>query len=223
MKRNPLFLTCAACLSAALLAACAQTPASSADSAAAGDAASAAESVAEPESTPAPAESEAAAEPESVADEEVYEYPAEDAGPIQEESRLGYSLVYDPTMFTLDDTGADLDVYYTFPTAGSQENPVQFTVQSYPDTDAQTLAEGVALQSGQDGVTAQSAFFGADSLEAQYVYYEEEVDGVTQMHTFFAVPAGEGSLLVEITSYADLSMEINGKLEEMAGTFTLVS
>ena len=31
-----------------------------------------------------------------------YEYPEEDAGNVRNESRLGYSMVFDPTVFTLD-------------------------------------------------------------------------------------------------------------------------
>lgn len=158
---------------------------------------------------------------EETAPEQDYEYPSEDAESVREESRLGYVMTYDPTVFTLDDTGDDQDIY-TYHTSETLDGPVYIAIQSYPDMDAQTLAEGIVLQSGQDGVAAQETYFGADSLDTQCVSYEEEVNGVTQVHTFYAVPKGEGALLVEITSYVDLPLQIQGKLEEMTGTFALL-
>lgn len=194
-------------ISMMLLAACTQKPQTPADG-------SAAET---------PVEEEHAAEaPEETAPEQEYEYPSEDAGPVREESRLGYAMTYDPTVFTLDDTGDELDVY-TYHTSEPLDGPAYISIQAYPDMDAKTLADGIALQSGQDGVAAQSTYFGADSLDTQCVSYEEEVNGVTLVHAFYAVPKGEGALLVEITGYVDMPMQIQAKFEEMAGTFELLS
>ncbi len=194
-------------ISMVLLTACTQTPQTPADG-------SAAET---------PVEEEHAAEaPEETTPEQEYEYPSEDAGPVREESRLGYAMTYDPTVFTLDDTGDELDVY-TYHTSEPLDGPAYISIQAYPDMDTKTLADGIVLQSGQDGVAAQSTYFGADSLDTQCVSYEEEVDGVTQVYAFYAVPKGDGSLLVEITGYADMPMQIQAKLEEMAGTFELLS
>ena len=157
------------------------------------------------------------AEPETV-----YEYPAEDAGPVLEESRLGYSMAFDPTVFTLDDTGEGSDIYiYTYHTAETLEGPAYIAVQSYPDMDAQTLADGLALQSGQDGVAVQDTYFGAEGLGTKCVYYEQEVNGVTQALAFYAVPTDEGSLLVEICGYVGMPQQIEAKFEEMLGTFSL--
>lgn len=158
--------------------------------------------------------------PETDTPEQKYEYPAEDAGPVQEESRLGYSMIYDPAVFTLDDTEESMDIY-TYHTSEVLDGPAYLAIQSYPDLDAQTLADGIALQSGQDGVAAQQTYFGADSLDTQCVYYEEDVNGVTQAHAYYAVPKGEGSLLVEITGYVGMPQQIQAKFEEMTGTFTL--
>lgn len=207
MKRNRFFLICAVCLVAILLAACTNKPETPDDSA------PAAPPAATDQNSPA-TDSEDVSEPE-------YEYPAEDAGPVVEESRLGYSMTYDPTVFTLDDTAEELDTY-TYNTAEELDGPVYIAVQSYPDTDAQTLAEGIALQSGQDGVAPQNTYFGADSLDTLSVYYEEDVDGVTQTHVFYAISKGEGSLLVEISSSVNVPLQIQGKFEEMTGTFKLL-
>ena len=193
MRRMTVFLALA-CACALSLAGCAKDTQTSKDTA---------------------ADNTAQAEPEPI-----YEYPAEDAGPVLEESRLGYSMAFDPTVFTLDDTGEGSDIY-TYHTAETLEGPAYIAVQSYPDMDAQTLADGLALQSGQDGVAVQDTYFGAEGLDTKCVYYEQEVNGVTQALAFYAVPTDEGSLLVEICGYVGMPQQIEAKFEETLGTFSL--
>lgn len=149
-----------------------------------------------------------------------YEYPPEDNNSVLWESELGYSMTYNPMVFTLDDTG-ELDIF-TYNTEESLEAPVYMSVQKYPDMDAQTLAEGLALQSGMDGVEVQDAWFGADGLDTKNVYIEREVEGVTQIQIFYAIPADEGSLLLEIGSYVGVPVTVDGYFEEMLGTFSLI-
>lgn len=211
MKKGNLFLVC---IGVMLLAACAKNPETSADTAET-------EVSVETDAAAEPEEDSTEAAPEGAGAEPEYEYPSEDAEPVLEESRLGYSMTFDPTVFTLDDTADGLDVY-TYHTSEVLDGPAYISVQSYPDMDAQTLADGIVLQSGQDGVAAQETYFGADSLSTRCVSYEEDVNGVTQVHAFYAVPKGEGSLLVEITGYADMPQQIQAKFEEMTGTFTLL-
>ena len=134
MKRMTVFLALA-CACALSLAGCAKDAQTSKDAA---------------------ADNTVQAEPETV-----YEYPAEDAGPVLEESRLGYSMTFDPTVFTLDDTGEGSDIY-TYHTAETLEGPAYIAVQSYPDMDAQTLADGLALQSARTVVVFN--IFGAARL-----------------------------------------------------------
>ena len=155
------------------------------------------------------------------ADEEsgVPDYPAEDAGNMTYESPLGYSIVYDPTVFTLDDTaGYDSFRYHT---AESLEAPVYISVQVYTDMDAGTLADGLALQSGIDGVAAQDVYFGKDSLEAKGVFYERKNGDVTQTQAFYAVSGAEGTLLVEIGGYTGMPVNAEVRFEEMLGSFVL--
>ena len=166
------------------------------------------------------AELEEADKSEEPNDEE-YEYPSEDAGTVAWESPLGYSMPYDPTVFTLDDT-AESDVF-TYNTAEKLDAPVYISVQPYPNMDIQTLAEGVALQSGIDGVEPSDAFFGANGIESRSVYIENEVDGVKQIQVIYAIPVGKGSLLMEIGSYAGVPQKIDGMIEEMLGNFTLTA
>ena len=148
-----------------------------------------------------------------------YEYPAEDNTNAVQESKLGYSMNYDPTVFTLYDT-EESDTF-TYNTAEKLDAPVYLFVQKYSDMNAQTLAEGLALQSGIDDVKVQDTYFGADSLETKNVYVEKEVEGVKQVQIFYAIPVGEGALLVEIGSYVGVTETVDEKIEEMVGTFVL--
>lgn len=148
-----------------------------------------------------------------------YEYTSENAGTVIWESTLGYSMTYDPTVFTLDDEG-EADVF-TYNTAEELDAPVYISVQSYPDVDAQALAERLALQSGIDGTEPYDVFFGADGIESKSVYIEKEIDGMKQIQIFDAMPVGEGSLLVEMGTYVGVPESVDWKIEETVGTFTL--
>ena len=159
------------------------------------------------------------AETETTMDDMVYEYPAEEHGSEVQESSLGYSMTYDPTVFVLDETGESDS--YVYMTAEKLNAPVYISVQQYPDMDAQTLAEGLVLQSGIDDVEVQDTFFGADGLETKCVYVEKEVEAVTQIQIFYAVPVEEGALLVEIGSYVGVPETVDWKFEEMLGSFVL--
>jgi hypothetical protein len=102
MKKRNLYLICA-CIGLMLLTACTSGGETSAD-------ASAAEGNME-DHTAGTDEIPLENEQEETAPEQDYEYPSEDAGSVREESRLGYAMTYDPTVFTLDDTGEDQDIY----------------------------------------------------------------------------------------------------------------
>lgn len=150
-----------------------------------------------------------------------YEYPTEDAGTVAWESPLGYSMTYDPTVFTLDDTG-EADVF-TYNTAETLDAPVYISVQSYPDMDAQTLAEGLVLQSGIDDLEIQDGYFASVSVETKLVYIEKETDGLKQILIYHVIPVGEGSLLVEMGTYAGVPLIVDGVMEETINTFTLTA
>lgn len=59
-------------------------------------------------------------------------------------------------------------------------------------------------------------------MDTQCVYYEEDVNGVTQVHTFYAVPKGEGALLVEVTGYVNLPLQIPGEAGGNDGNVRIV-
>ena len=122
-----------------------------------------------------------------------YEYPPEDNTSAVYDSKLGYSITYEPLAFTLDDTG-ELDTF-TYNTSKKLAAPVYLSVQKYADMDSQTLAEGLAQQSGIDGVKVQDTYFG--------------------------IPAGEGSLLLEMGSYVGVPETVDTKFEEMSASFKL--
>jgi hypothetical protein len=129
-------------------------------------------------------------------------------------------MTYDPSLFTQE--SVDSTDYFTC-LQDNLDAPVYISIQAYPDTDSATLADGLVLQSGDDGVTAEDIYFGADSIEAQNVYIEKEVDGITQVQIFYVIPAGEGSLLVEAGSYVGVPETIDSAIENMFGTFKTLS
>lgn len=148
-----------------------------------------------------------------------YEYPAEDAEAVLWESPFGYSMTYDSTVFTLDDTGEGEVFIYN--TAEKLDAPIYIAVQSYPDMDAQTLAEGLVLQSGIDGLEIQDNYFASVSVETKLVYIEKEVEGIKQIQIYNVIPKGEGSLLVEMGTYAGVPESVDWKMEETINTFML--
>lgn len=151
--------------------------------------------------------------------EDKYEYPSEDAGEVVQESSLGYSMKYDPTVFTLNES--DKEDVFVYNTDEKLDASIYISIQSYVDMDVETLAKGLALQSGEDGVNVQDTYMGADSIETKSIYLEKEVKGIKQTQVFYAIPMEKGSLLVEIDGYVDMPKIAESKIEEMLGTFTL--
>ena len=179
---------------------------------------------------PEPAEEETI-EPETAAPEaaapvtEVPETGAEgDTAPTSNKtwetytSEMGYSLQYDSSAFTVEHT-EDLDVF-TYQMAENAEAPIYLSVQKYPDMDALSAANGLALQAGNDETMVLDTNIGAAGQSAKYVYAQEEVNGVTQMQVFYVLSQGEGSLVVEICSYIGAPEGVDGNFENMMGTFS---
>ena len=140
-----------------------------------------------------------------------------DAG--EEDDGASYTMSYDTELFTLDCSG-DADIY-TY--AGPEElaAPVYISVLAYPDIDAQELADGIALQSGIDGVTPKDTYFGADGILTKCVDIDVVGNGVTQFVTSFVISVEDGSLLVEVGGYDSMPKQVGYQLEEALGTFTL--
>lgn len=148
-------------------------------------------------------------------------YPTEKAGSVRYDSPLGYSCTHDPTVFVLYDTG-DGD-RFSYQTSETLAAPVYMSVQMYSDMSAETLAEGLALQSGIDGVEVQDTYFGANGTATKSVYIEQEINGVNQIQTFYAVPSGTGSLLVELGGYVGMPEGAEHKLQEITGSFSFAT
>lgn len=132
-------------------------------------------------------------------------------------SRLGYSMTYNPTAFTLDDSGE----HDTFVYNSKTDSPIYIAVQPYTDFDVKTAVDGLILQSGRDDVKATEVYFGADSIKTQSVYIEKDVNGIKQIQAFYVIPVGSGSMIVEIGSYVSTDEKTDSKIEEMLGTFSL--
>ena len=132
-------------------------------------------------------------------------------------SRLGYSMTYNPTAFTLDDSGE----HDTFVYNSKTDSPIYIAVQPCTDFDVKTAVDGLILQSGRDDVKATEVYFGADSIKTQSVYIEKDVNGIKQIQAFYVIPVGSGSMIVEIGSYVSIDEKTDSKIEEMLGTFSL--
>ena len=76
-------------------------------------------------------------------------------------------------------------------------------------------------RSGIDGLKAENTYFGADSIETQCIYIENDVDGITQMQIFYVIPLSEGSMLIEIGGYIGAPTNVDTAINEMLGTFSL--
>ena len=129
---------------------------------------------------------------EAVSEENMPSYPSEEAGSIPYESSLGYSCMYDPSVFVLGDTGEGDN--FSYQTDETLAAPVYISIQGYSDMGADVLADGLVLQSGI---------------------------GVNQIQTFYVIPLENCSLLVEIGGYVDMPERAEHKLEEITGSFSL--
>lgn len=156
---------------------------------------------------------------ENSVNEETYEYPSEQVEPIEYESDMGYSLIYDPSVITLDDTGEGDKFSYN--TSEKLDAPVYISVMNYSDMDIETLTDGIILQSGIDGLKAETTYFGADNIETQCIYIENDVSGVTQMQIFYVIPMSEGCMVVEIGGYIGAPANVDATINKMLGTFRL--
>ena len=131
----------------------------------------------------------------------------------------GWSLTYDPALFEPD---GDATVRYI---GDDSPMPVYLNVQLYPDYTAEKLAEGLALQSGDDSVKVEDAIVGRDSLPAKTVTVRQvvgEISEVTQIQHFYAVdtPAG-GSVLIEAGSYDGAPAAARQGLDAILASFAL--
>lgn len=130
----------------------------------------------------------------------------------------GWSFTYDPLLF--EDSG-DMTVTYI---GDDSPMPVYLAVQVFPGDTAQTLAEGLRLQSGSDDTKIEDAAVGRDGLAAKYVYIERtvgEISEVTQYQRFYALDAAGGCVLLEAGSYDGAPEAANDGLEAMLNSFAL--
>lgn len=148
------------------------------------------------------------------------EYPPENNHSATHESKLGYVMNFDPSVFTLDDTQDKIDTFY-YNTAEKLDLPVYMTVQFNSEVSAQAAVNGLILQSGIDGVKATETYIGIDDTKAQNIYVEKDVNGIKQVQVFYVISMDQGSMIIEIGSYVGVPEQIDSKIEEMIGTFSL--
>lgn len=132
-------------------------------------------------------------------------------------SPLGYTITYDPKAITLDDSTDGIDTY-TYNTAENLDASVYVALHTNDEMDAKTLAEGLALQSGLDGVEAETASFGADGIEVYSVCYEKDENGVKMVYSFYVIPQGTGALIAEFVRDAGVPENVEQVMEDMLGS-----
>lgn len=134
-------------------------------------------------------------------------------------SKLGYSLTYNPSVFTLDNT-SDAE-RFTYNVDQNPEEKVYISVGLHPNDDVEFLAVGLALQSDIDDVTLKEGTFGQKGVKSMNVYYEKEVDGIKKTFEFFVFSSKKGSIVVESVGYAGMPQNVRDEVEKMLKSFTV--
>lgn len=130
----------------------------------------------------------------------------------------GWSFEYDPLLF--EDSG-DMTASYS---GGDSPMPVYLTVQVFPGDTAETVAQGLRLQSGSDSTKIEDAAVGRDGLSAKLVYIERtvgEISEATQYRRFYAIDTQGGCVLIEAGSYDGAPAAAEEGLEAMLDSFAL--
>jgi len=125
-------------------------------------------------------------------------------------SELGYSLVYDPSSFSVEND--------RFQAIENNEplNGTYFAVQGYPDSSAEELQSGLVLQSGVDDANQSTSYMGAGAYQVLTVSYAK--DG--SEYRFFIYDTGTTRLLFEY-SFAEGNTEWSDRLNTMLSTVTI--
>lgn len=100
-----------------------------------------------------------------------------------------------------------------------QKLPIYIAIQLLENTDAQSVADGLALQSGRDDVTVTDTIFGGGGMLAKGVNYTEKVNGVEQIFSFHAIDTEKGVVLIEAVGYVDQPKKADSNMEEFFARF----
>ena len=134
-------------------------------------------------------------------------------------SKLGYSLTYNPSVFTLDE---DVETErFTYNVDPKPESSVYVSVGLHPDEDVELLTFGLALQSDIDNVTLKEGTFGQKGVKSMNGYYEKEVDGIKKTCEFFVFTSDKGNMVVESVGYVGIPQKIKDEVEKMLESFTI--
>ncbi len=141
-------------------------------------------------------------------------------GLTEYKSTLGFQVKYDATAFGQSfENGTETFEYK----AEEVASPVYIAVQVYPDTDTETMVEGLTLQAGTDDVLVHNTRFGAESIDTKGVYYTKKVNDIEQIFSFHVatVPGGNGVVVIEAVGYAGQSEKADSKMEELLANLSL--
>ncbi len=144
---------------------------------------------------------------------------SEMAKPKVYKSKLGYSLTYNPSVFSLDNSSETEK--FTYNVDQKPKSSVYVSVGLHPNDDVEFLAVGLALQGDIDDVTLKEGTFGQKGVKSMNVYYEKEVDGIKKTFEFFVFSSKKGSMVVESVGYAGMPQNVRDEVEKMLESFTI--
>lgn len=156
----------------------------------------------------------------TVSNENTPEYQNKNQGDFV--SDLGYTLQFDPAFITLDTTTDGVDKYY-YNASEQLLAPVSVSIYKNTEMDRDEFLTNIIEESGIEDLEPIEVLFGANSLDSRAVIYQKEIDGIVRNATFHVLETENGLLIIEIWDYIDMPMDIVGEIEQMMGTFCLVS
>ena len=136
---------------------------------------------------------------------------------FRDSGELGYTLVYDRDLFTLERSDG-IDTYRWNDQTEGMPN-CYLSVSRLTGYTLEEAINGLALQSGVDGERSAIALDGQEALSYSFCEGSQEHDRVVQ---YVCVPQSDGSiLLIELACYAVIQEAVEPYLREMLFSITL--
>ena len=136
---------------------------------------------------------------------------------FRDSGELGYTLVYDRDLFTLEQSDG-IDTYRWNDQTEGMPN-CYLSVSRLTGYTLEEAINGLALQSGVDGERSTIALDGQEALSYSFCEGSQEHDRVVQ---YVCVPQSDGSiLLIELACYAAIQEAVEPYLQEMLFSITL--
>ena len=132
----------------------------------------------------------------------------------------GYELQYDESMFDFNVTDGK-DTFSLKDQDLDSEPPVYVTFTLHESTTTEDLINDTKSESGADDTEISDVIMGAGDYEAKCFTTEKSDKEKNQFITYYAVPSGDNTLLIEISAYEGADPAIDPILEVMLDTFII--